>query len=310
MNKRPPATGAFWDLYESKPLSCYNGCMPTQTSSRLVQTILLLGLVLGGGAFWWSLRSERLAQRMQPAVLVPSQVARETIAVDSTVAFEANESEISNAVQNFPDFSPLPTNCSPFKQVAAYSGVATNQAETVITWDTSVISTQNPEKLQRLLSLGETLDSLVEKADSNTHRLPLQGEWDQESLLPWNDPNCLTIIPTMYPVLIKDIMIPKTDQAWYLESFDVIGNVELPITRRLFIRQGSRWIVVSELQSTQQELDIESEAMFERLETTCKTSEDELPDVVACAAQIWFGEYRKPEVAKQWISEISARIKF
>ena len=168
----------------------------------------------------------------------------------------------------------------------------------------------DPEKLKRVLGLSEALDALVGMADLNSFRLPLQGKWEQQSLLAWNDPDCLTTIPDVSPVLIKKVALPNIDQAWYLESFEGTGAVELPVTRRVFLRQGSRWVVVSEVKSAQQELGSDAEAMLDRLETTCKPSRDERPDVVACATQIWFGEYRKPEVADQWMREMLTRLQW
>lgn len=283
-------------------------------SSRNVPIIILSLLILVGGWLWLSLRSERLEQTQnlsgQQVQTEPVLTAVEVGSGDSSVRFLASEAELSASVQNQPDFVPLPTKCQPLSGVASYTAISMQQAESVYAWDTAVVTSGNEEKLSKLTSLGSELNSLMELADANTGRLPLRDDWQASTYLPWHDPNCLPTMVSFYPLLIEEVSVAGTDRAWYLELIETPGFVDLPVTRRLVLQKGTRWVMVSELNSATKEVGIAPEVMTERLEKTCLPEQNSQADVVACAAQVWFGEYRKPEVAAEWVSEISSRLEW
>lgn len=286
-------------------------------SSRFVPIIVLGVLVLLGAGLWWSLRSERLAQTATPSDsnqgvvrVTPLRTSVQVGSEDAGVQFLASEAELSTSVQNQPDFEPLPTRCEPLQNVASYAGISELQAESVYVWDLATATSENEQKLAALMSLGEELNSLTELADPDSGRLPLRSDWVTRTYFPWIDTNCLPQTFSFYPLLVEEATVEGADRAWYIESIDVSGQVQLPVTRRLVLNTGTRWVMVSELSSSTKELGIAPETVSERLETTCRPDQDSQADVVSCAAQIWFGEYRQPEVAAEWVSEISSRLEW
>jgi hypothetical protein len=278
--------------------------------SRFVQIFLLALLVLGGGWFWWTLRSERLAA---PPKNPPGEVAQpqprtlKPITLD-TLTFQVQPSELETSSENYPDHDLLGNKCQPAKNLFSYTSIDMAQSESIFTWDASKLTTQNHAKQERFTSLEDSLDALLAQADPRSHRLPLQGEWDAQAVFPWNDPDCGGGEMNFYPLYIEEVDLPRFEKAWYMESLEGSGIPDLPVMRRLFLLSGNRWIVVSEQQSAEKELQLSADDIFATLETECDSLNAKLPDIITCEAALWFAQHRKPEFHQAWIGDVASRI--
>lgn len=279
---------------------------------RFLSLLILLVLVIG--AFLLGQESLNLARQPVSSALpastktvapaFPPVLTLKTTVLDNTVTYQIEEGELESLVQRFPDYQSLPGTCSPVAPFWQHSTAQEQVYTAASSWDLDTLQTENSTKRDAFMALAQSLDQISSGSAIDPARFIDAEQSGMSPFLPWIDPDCQVDPAVFLPIWAEKLTLEGYEQAWYVETLQDPQVIDVP-SRWLYLRSGSRWIVVQQIFSIAIETGLSDDAYVNQVEERCASK-----ILASCLAEAWSDQWRRPERQPIWVADQVKRISF